>query len=137
MMISSGASKKNTKILGVSILTSLDSKQTNKYYNQKNLEKLVKKYSKAAKTEHIMPAKLNKSDYNKVLKIAKRAHKCLDCKGVTRSDFKFYKKKFYLLELNTQPGMTSLSLVPEIAEYKNISFSQLVNWMVKDASLNR
>ena len=48
-----------------------------------------------------------------------------------------YKNQFFLLEVNTQPGMTSLSLVPEIAEYKNISFSQLVNWMVKDASLNR
>ena len=47
-----------------------------------------------------------------------KAHKIIGCKGVTRSDFKFYKNKFYLLEINTQPGMTKLSLVPEIAKYK-------------------
>ena len=95
------------------------------------------KYSKAAKTKHIMPANLKRSKYKEALQIAKKAHNALGCKGVTRSDFKFFKNQFYLLEINTQPGMTSLSLVPEIAEYKNISFSQLVNWMVKDASLNR
>ena len=64
--------------------------------------------------------------YSEVLKIAERTHKILGCRGVTRSDFKFYNNKFYLLEINTQPGMTDLSLVPEIASYKNISFDQLV-----------
>ena len=54
-------------------------------------------------------------------------HKVLKCRGVTRSDFKFYKNKFYLLEINTQPGMTDLSLVPEIAKYEGISFDKLVN----------
>ena len=57
-----------------------------------------------------------------VLNLAKKAHKALGCKGVTRSDFKFYKNKFYLLEINTQPGMTNLSLVPEIASYCGIKF---------------
>ena len=57
-----------------------------------------------------MPARLNKKDYNLVLKIAKRAHNSLGCKGVTRADFKYFNKKFYLLEINTQPGMTNLSL---------------------------
>ena len=71
------------------------------------------KYTKAAKTEHIMPAKLNKKKYNEVLKLAKKAHQSLGCRGVTRSDFKFFDNKFYLLELNTQPGMTNLSLVPQ------------------------
>ena len=51
---------------------------------------------------------------NEVLRIAFKAHKAIGCKGVTRSDFKFYNNRFYLLEINTQPGMTSLSLVPEI-----------------------
>ncbi len=95
------------------------------------------KYSKQAKTKHIMPANLNKKKYLEVLKIAKKAHKVLDCKGVTRSDFKFYNNQFYLLELNTQPGMTSLSLVPEIALFKGISFENLVEKILLDASLKR
>ncbi len=95
------------------------------------------KYSKSANTSHIMPANLKKSKYNEALKIAKKAHKALNCKGVTRSDFKFHNNRFYLLELNTQPGMTSLSLVPEIAKYKGISFSNLVEKILLDASINR
>ena len=66
--------------------------------------------------------------------ISLKAHKLIGCRGVTRSDFKFYRKKFYLLEINTQPGMTKLSLVPEIAAYKGISFFNLIEWMLKDAS---
>ena len=95
------------------------------------------KYTKSANTKHIMPARLSKNDYSKVLRIAKQAHKALDCKGITRSDFKFFNKKFYLLEINTQPGMTNLSLVPEIAEYKGISFSHLIEKILLDASINR
>ena len=95
------------------------------------------KYSKAAKTKHIMPANLKKSKYKEVLKIAKKTHDILGCKGVTRSDFKFFKNKFYLLEINTQPGMTSLSLVPEIASYKRISFENLVEKILLNASINR
>jgi len=95
------------------------------------------KYTKAAKTEHIMPARLDKKKYEEVLKIASKAHDVLGCKGVTRSDFKFYKNKFFLLEINTQPGMTNLSLVPEIAKYKGISFSNLVEKILLDASVNR
>ena len=95
------------------------------------------KYSSKAKTKHIMPAPLSKKIYNKALILAKRAHKVLGCKGITRSDFRFFKNKFYLLETNTQPGMTKLSLVPEIAQYCGISFEDLVVWMLKDASTNR
>tara|TARA_B100001996_G_scaffold367374_1_gene338949 strand:- start:12 stop:941 length:930 start_codon:yes stop_codon:yes gene_type:complete len=95
------------------------------------------KYSRSANTKHIMPANLDKKNYNEVLRIAKKAHKALKCKGVTRSDFKFFNKKFYLLEINTQPGMTDLSLVPEIAKYKGISFKNLVKKILLDASLNR
>ena len=95
------------------------------------------KYTKAAKTQHIMPAKLIKKKYKEILNIAKKAHKVLGCKGVTRSDFKFLKNKFYILEINTQPGMTNLSLVPEIANYAGLGFEDLVEKILLDASINR
>ena len=95
------------------------------------------KYTKKSKTEHVMPARISKKNYNQVLKIAKKAHKVLNCRGVTRSDFKFFNNKFYLLEINTQPGMTSLSLVPEIANYTGLSFENLVEKITLDASINR
>ena len=95
------------------------------------------KYTRSAKTKHLMPARLKKMNYLKVLKLAKRAHDALECKGVTRTDFKFFKNKFYLLEINTQPGMTNLSLVPEIASFYGISFSSLVEKILLDASINR
>jgi len=95
------------------------------------------KYSNKAKTKHIMPARVSKKKYQEVLNLAKKAHKVLGCRGITRSDFRFFKNKFYLLETNTQPGMTKLSLVPEIAKYCGINFEDLVLWMIKDASYNR
>ena len=95
------------------------------------------KYTKQANTEHLMPARLSKKKYKEVLQIAKKAHQALNCKGVTRSDFKYYKSNFYLLETNTQPGMTSLSLVPEIARYTGLTFENLVEKILLDASTNR
>jgi len=95
------------------------------------------KYSSKAKTKHIMPASISKKKYKQVLLLAKKAHKVIKCRGITRSDFRFFKNQFYLLEINTQPGMTNLSLVPEIASYYGISFEKLVDWIVKDAGINR
>ena len=95
------------------------------------------KYNSNSKTKHIIPVKISKSLLKKVLSIAFKAHKSIRCRGVTRSDFKFYKNKFYLLEINTQPGMTNLSLVPEIARYYNISFKNLIRWIINDSSTNR
>ena len=95
------------------------------------------KYKKSAKTLHIMPAEIPKNKYKEVLKISEKINKILKCKGIVRCDFRFYKNQFYALEANTQPGMTSLSLVPEIAKYSKISFVKLVKWMVNDSSLNR
>ena len=95
------------------------------------------KYSSKAKTKHVMPAQISKTKYKEVLFLARKAHKSLGCRGITRSDFRFYKNRFYLLETNTQPGMTKLSLVPEIAKYCGISFEDLVVWIIKDASNNR
>jgi len=95
------------------------------------------KYTKKAKTKHIMPARLSKKKYNEVLNIAKKTHNVLKSRGVTRSDFKFYNNIFYLLEINTQPGMTSLSLVPEIAKFKGLTFENLVEKILLDASINK
>ena len=95
------------------------------------------KYTKKAKTKHVMPANLTNKKYNEVLSIAKKTHHALNCRGVTRSDFKFFNNNFYLLEINTQPGMTSLSLVPEIASFKGLTFENLVEKILLDASINR
>ena len=95
------------------------------------------KYNPKSNTQHIIPVNLEKKDLKKVTDVALSAHRAVGCRGVTRSDFKFYKGKFYLLEINTQPGMTKLSLVPEIAEYYGISFIELIEWILKDASIDR
>ena len=95
------------------------------------------KYNSSAKTKHLIPVALSKNNLAKITGIARTAHKIIGCKGVTRSDFKFFNGKFYLLEINTQPGMTKLSLVPEIAKHKSISFIKLIEWILKDASINR
>ena len=95
------------------------------------------KYNANAKTKHIIPIDVDKKNLNKVMNIAQKAHNLIGCRGVTRSDFKFNKGKFYLLEINTQPGMTKLSLVPEIAAYRGMSFIDLIEWIIKDASINR
>ncbi len=95
------------------------------------------KYNSQAKTKHIIPVKLSEKDFNKVTNIALKAHNIIGCRGVTRSDFKFHNGKFYLLETNTQPGMTNLSLVPEIASFSGMNFISLIEWIINDASLNR
>ncbi len=92
------------------------------------------KYNPKAKTKHIIPVNLTKNKYNQLMNIALKAHKLLKCSGVTRADFKFFKNDFYLLEVNTQPGMTKLSLVPEIAAFKKISFIKLIELILKDAT---
>ena len=120
-----------TAIMGDKILGSIELKPKRKFYDYNA------KYNSKAKTKHIIPVNLSKKNYHKVNKIAYKAHKLLHCKGVTRSDFKYYKGKFYLLEINTQPGMTDLSLVPEIAAYKGIDFKSLIKWMINNASKNR
>ena len=118
-------------IMGNKKLGAIELKPKRKFYDYDA------KYDKNAKTEHIMPADISKKNYEKVMSISFKAHKLLKCRGTTRSDFRFYKNRFYLLELNTQPGMTSLSLVPEIARYNNINFYKLIKWMIRDASILR
>ena len=95
------------------------------------------KYDTNAKTQHIIPVDISQKKMSQVLKLAFRAHKIIGCRGVTRSDFKFHNGKFYLLEINTQPGMTKLSLVPEIALFNGMMFKDLIEWIINDASINR
>ena len=115
-------------IMGNKKLGAIELKPKRKFYDYKA------KYSNNAKTEHIIPVDLPKNKLNEAMDLSLKAHKIIGCKGVTRSDFKYYRNKFYLLEINTQPGMTKLSLVPEIAKYKGISFIKLIEWILKDAT---
>ena len=115
-------------IMGNKKLGAIELKPKRKFYDYEA------KYNIKAKTQHILPVKLKKNKLNQVIKMAHKAHKIIGCRGVTRSDFKFFNGKFYLLEINTQPGMTKLSLVPEIAAHKGITFIKLIEWMLIDAS---
>ena len=118
-------------IIGKKKLGAIELKPKRKFYDYRA------KYDLKAKTRHIIPVDLTKKNYTKLMNIAFRAHNLLGCRGVTRSDFKFYKGKFYLLEINTQPGMTKLSLVPEISAYNGINFVNLIKLILKDASINK
>ena len=71
------------------------------------------------------------------MSLALKAHNLIGCKGVTRSDFKYHKKILSFLEINTQPGMTKLSLVPEIAAYRGINFIKLIELILKDAKTKK
>jgi D-alanine-D-alanine ligase len=91
---------------------------------------------------HILPADIPRDVYRKVQQYALAAHQALGCKGVSRADFRYDDTPgsdgdLILLEINTQPGMTGTSLVPELAAHAGHSFEELVTWMVNDASVNR
>ena len=118
-------------IMGNKKLGAIELKPKRKFYDYQA------KYNTNAKTQHIIPVDLPKKKLDIVMDMALKAHKVIGCKGVTRSDFKFFNNKFYLLEINTQPGMTKLSLVPEIAAYSGINFKQLIEWILQDASTKR
>ena len=121
-----------TAVLGNKAIGSVEIIPKRNFYDYKA------KYSLSAKTKHIIPPKISKRLDNKIKRIALIAHKSLKCRGVTRSDFRVTpNNKIYILEINTQPGMTNLSLVPEIAQNFGLSFTELVDWMIKDASINR
>jgi len=115
-------------IIGFKKLGAIELKPKRKFYDYQA------KYNSKAKTKHLIPVNLKKNDYNDLMSLTLKVHKLIGCRGVTRSDFKFFRGKFYLLEINTQPGMTSLSLVPEIAAYYGVSFIKLIELILKDAS---
>tara|TARA_B100000900_G_scaffold413942_1_gene439164 strand:+ start:559 stop:1473 length:915 start_codon:yes stop_codon:yes gene_type:complete len=118
-------------ILGKKKLGAIELKPKRAFYDYQA------KYNNKAKTEHIIPVKISKKKLNELMNITLKVHKLLGCRGVSRSDFKFYKNKFYLLEINTQPGMTKLSLVPEISHYRGINFINLIKLILKDADTNK
>ncbi len=118
-------------ILGNKKLGAIELKPKRRFYDYQA------KYNTNAKTQHIIRIDLSKKKLNEVMDMAFKAHKIIRCRGVTRSDFKFYRNKFYLLEINTQPGMTKLSLVPEIAAHNGMNFIKLIEWILKDASTKR
>ncbi|MBM3468648.1 MAG: D-alanine--D-alanine ligase [Alphaproteobacteria bacterium] len=87
------------------------------------------------RAEHFMPAPISTEAYEHVLNLGLKAHTVLGCRSVSRSDFMYdeAEDKFYLLEINTQPGMSPLSLLPEIAAHSGVSFNQLISWMLDQA----
>jgi len=99
------------------------------------------KYAKGGSL-HVLPAEIKPKIYHEVQNLSLRAHRALGCRGVTRADFRFDEAKgedgeLICLEVNTQPGMTETSLVPDMATHEGISFADLVAWMVEDASCDR
>jgi D-alanine-D-alanine ligase len=93
-------------------------------------------------SKHLLPAPISSFVYQQARRLALAAHRALGCRGVSRADFRYDDRiegagGLVCLEVNTQPGMTETSLVPELAAHAGISFDELVKWMVEDASLNR
>ncbi len=92
-------------------------------------------------SRHVVPADIPREITDACLDYAVRAHSSLHCRGVTRTDFRWDERKglegLIILETNTQPGMTPTSLVPEQAEYAGLSYSDLVSWLLEDASCDR
>jgi D-alanine-D-alanine ligase len=93
-------------------------------------------------SKHVLPANLSSFVYQEVRRLALAAHGALGCRGVSRADFRYDDRVggvggLACLEVNTQPGMTQTSLVPELAAHAGITFDELVRWMIEDASLNR
>jgi D-alanine-D-alanine ligase len=99
------------------------------------------KYAKGG-SKHVLPAVLKPNIYQQAQQLALGAHRALGCRGVSRADFRYDDRpggtgELVVLEVNTQPGMTETSLVPEMAAYAGFSFGELVQWMVEDASCDR
>ena len=123
----------NVAVIGNETTGSIEIDPKNEFYDYES------KYFDNGKTKHIIPPRINKNQLEEVEDLALKAHKILGCKGISRSEFILEKNsnQFYILELNTQPGMTPTSLVPEIAKYKGTEFDELINWILEDATTNR
>ncbi|MDX2202473.1 MAG: D-alanine--D-alanine ligase [Hyphomicrobiaceae bacterium] len=120
------------RVLGV---TEIVASENLRFYNYEA------KYAEGGST-HIVPARILPDVYQMVEKLTLQAHQALGCRGVSRADFRYDDTpggsgQLVCLEVNTQPGMTATSLVPELAEHAGLSFPELVSWMVEDASCNR
>ncbi len=120
-------------VLGDRALDVIDIVPTSQFYDYEA------KYA-AGGSRHVLPAQILRNVYQEVRRLALAAHNALGCRGVSRADFRYDDRgagKLVCLEINTQPGMTETSLVPELAAYAGITFDELVRWMVEDASTNR
>lgn len=122
-------------VMGDRALAALEITTTGEFYDYDS------KYV-AGHSTHLLPAPIDASAYDEALDLALRAHVTLGCKGVTRADLRYDDTegepgRLYMLEVNTQPGLTPLSLVPEIAAYAGTGFGELVEWMVEDAGCDR
>ena len=122
-------------VMGDKVLDVIEIESTQKFYDYES------KYAPGG-SQHILPARILPEIYQRVQMLSLTAHRALGCRGVSRSDFRFDPSRgdgsgLICLEVNTQPGMTETSLVPELAAHAGISFGELVTWMVEDASLER
>lgn len=116
----------NVAVLNGKAIGAIEIKPKNRFYDYEA------KYTEGL-AEHIYPPNLSQGAYNKALEIAEKIYKILDCRSIARVELIYYKGEFYTLEINTHPGITSLSLCPEIAKYNNIDFKQLINDIVEHA----
>jgi D-alanine-D-alanine ligase len=123
----------NVAVIGDSKTGSIEIDPKNDFYDYES------KYFDDGGTKHIIPARLSKDEIIQVEKLALKVHNLIGCKGISRTEFIYDKNQsqFYILEINTQPGMTPTSLVPEIAKFHGISFDELIDWILNDASTNR
>ena len=123
----------NVAVIGDNKTGSIEIDPKNEFYDYES------KYFDDGETKHIIPARLSKDEIIQVEKIALKVHNLIGCKGISRTEFIYdkHQRKFYILEINTQPGMTPTSLVPEIAKFHGISFDELIDWVLNDASTNR
>ncbi len=123
----------NVAVIGNERTGSIEIDPKNEFYDYES------KYFDNGKTKHIIPPRINKNQLDEVEDLALKAHQILGCKGISRTEFILEKNsnQFYILELNTQPGMTPTSLVPEIAKNKGIEFDELINWILEDAGTKR
>lgn len=82
---------------------------------------------------HVVPAEVEPAIYEETMRLALLAHQTLGCRSVSRADFRYDGKEIYILEVNTQPGLTPTSLIPEQAAHVNMSFNELIEWMIDNA----
>jgi D-alanine-D-alanine ligase len=120
-------------VMGEEALGVIEIEPTTRFYDYES------KYAPGG-SRHILPARISPNIYQRARNLALTAHRALGCRGVSRADFRFDPRSdgdLVCLEVNTQPGMTEMSLVPELAAHAGLSFGELVKWIVEDASLER
>jgi len=120
-------------VMGEEALGVIEIEPTTRFYDYES------KYAPGG-SRHILPARILPNIYQRARTLALAAHRALGCRGVSRADFRFDSRSggdLVCLEVNTQPGMTEMSLVPELAAHAGLSFGELVKWIVEDASLER